>query len=124
MNYWFLGAGSINLLWAFIHLFLGGRDIARPLLNSPNLEASVKYVLYVCWHVTTLVLVAISIMFLVAAYMSSQALVLSMIATLLTIAIVIMGLVIPPVLGQSYKIVPQGWLFVPVAILGLFGIFY
>jgi len=38
--------------------------------------------------------------------------------TLLASLFTMIGLFVPPMLRQSYRIIPQGWMFLPVAILG------
>ena len=49
MNWLLITAGVLALLTSAIHIFAGGNDVARPLLNT-SLTNDVKYALYACWH--------------------------------------------------------------------------
>ncbi len=60
------------LLWAaaamagvtfFVHTFIGGKFVARPLLADGALPKASKWLNYYCWHITTLVIVALAIAF-------------------------------------------------------------
>ena len=41
MNYFLLGAAVLAALIVAVHLFAGGRDVARPLLQSTELDDTV-----------------------------------------------------------------------------------
>jgi len=60
MDPWFLFAAGLSLLTALIHLFAGGDEVARPLLGSTDLGTVPRLTAYYCWHVTTLVLLAMT----------------------------------------------------------------
>lgn len=49
MNLIILIAAILGLLTTAIHIFLGGKDTASPLLKT-TLEKQAKYTLYSCWH--------------------------------------------------------------------------
>ena len=40
-------------LWFVVHLILGGRQIARPLVEAQSLNPVVRHTQYLCWHFTT-----------------------------------------------------------------------
>lgn len=56
-------AAIMSLLTWIVHVFVGGAEIVRPLLASNQLNQSVRFTLYYCWH-----LVTIAIMGMVIAY--------------------------------------------------------
>ena len=58
-----VGAAIMSLLTWIVHVFIGGAEIVRPLLASNQLNQSVRFTLYYCWH-----LVTIAIMGMVIAY--------------------------------------------------------
>ncbi len=59
MNIALACAAVLSLLTWAIHTFMGGKEIARPLLRS-SMEAVPKYTNYYCWHLVTMVLFAMS----------------------------------------------------------------
>lgn len=60
MSYAALAAAIFAGLTCLIHLVLGGRDAARPLLNSKDLQTAPKLTNYYCWHIVTIVLALMS----------------------------------------------------------------
>lgn len=67
MNGW-LGAAGLAAAFTFcIHTFVGGRMIAKPLLEG-DLPAQMKTVLYGCWHFATICLAAFVVAFFLAAF--------------------------------------------------------
>ncbi len=68
MNMWFLAAGLGALFVCWVHVVMGGKDIARPLLESTELNPVVKYTHYYCWHLVTVMIAGLGAMFLLAAF--------------------------------------------------------
>lgn len=60
-NYWLFAAGVAAVLTAFIHVFGGGPEIARPLLLAKDIDDVAKYVNYYCWHLVTLTIAAMGV---------------------------------------------------------------
>ncbi|WP_306015870.1 hypothetical protein [Oceanicaulis sp. MMSF_3324] len=119
MNTWLLVAAVLSAGICWLHTFVGGRRIARPLLTAP-LPSKPKHTSYFCWHIVTLVLAALGIMFLYAA-VQPEGVDVAWVAVGLTASIAVYGIVMPPSLRLKYTDHPQGWLFVPVAIVGAWG---
>ena len=65
---YFAAAGAIAGIWLVVHLFLGGREVARPLLASVELDPMVRDVQYLCWHFTSVGIAGIALFFAVAAF--------------------------------------------------------
>lgn len=121
MNVFLLTAAGLSAAVCLVHTFAGGRTIAGPLLNSTDLHPVPKYVTYYCWHIVTIVLAMIAVMYAVAAFRSGSV-DLAMVATALTGSFCLMGLAIPPLKKQKYKNMPQGWLFLPIVLLSVLGL--
>ncbi|WP_428642788.1 hypothetical protein [Roseibium sp.] len=121
MNIFLLIAAGLSAGVCLIHTFLGGREIAVPLLQAADLAPVPKYVSYFCWHIVTIALAAIAAMFAFAA-MRPDSLELAWAATGLTGAICLLGLAVPPMKKQTYAHMPQGWLFLPITVLGAIGV--
>jgi len=121
MNNFHLAAGVVSGLIAALHIVVGGTVDARPLLRNTTLRPSVKFTHYYCWHLVSLTLVAITVVFLLTASsrLSADA---AICATALAAAFSLFGLFLAPIVKQPYRSLPQGWLFAPVAILGALGL--
>lgn len=121
MNYLLLAAAGLSAVVCLIHTFAGGRIIAVPLLKARDLHPVPKYVTYYCWHIVTIVLAMIAVMFAIAGF-RTESLDLGWAATALTAAFCLLGLAVPPLKKQKYTHMPQGWLFLPVVVLGILGV--
>lgn len=119
MNIFLLAAAGLSAAVCLIHTFAGGRTIAVPLLKA-DLHPVPKYVAYYCWHIVTIVLAVIAVMFALAG-VRADSLDLGWVATALVTSFCLLGLAVPPLKKQKYKNMPQGWLFLPIAVLGITG---
>jgi hypothetical protein len=115
----FGAAGAVAALWFAVHLIVGGRQIARPLVQAQTLEPVVRHTQYLCWHFTTVAIAAMALFFGIAAVTGIVAFATS--ATLLAAGFFVVGVGLVMALGESHARLPQGWLFLPVAALGLLG---
>lgn len=121
MEHWtFFAAAGLAALWLVIHLFAGGRDTARPLLDSVELSPVVRDTLYICWHFVTVSLALMAGLFVWAGLSGQTAPALAATALAAAFSLVGIGLVLRQ--GSNHLQVPQGWLFVPVAGLGCAGL--
>ncbi len=116
----FFGAGAIAALWFLVHIFLGGRDIAGPLLASTELHPVVRDVNYICWHFVSVGIAGMAGFFLWAGYAGDTSL--AMAGTLMAAGFTVTGVAIAFKQGASHLNVPQGWLFLPIAVLGIAGL--
>ncbi|MEL6111885.1 MAG: hypothetical protein AAFR20_03685 [Pseudomonadota bacterium] len=122
MNIWFVGAGILGILVMLIHLFLGGREIARPTLNDGDMPSVVRYTNYFCWHLVTLSLGLMSAGFFYSAF--PQTPVAPAVAALLfasAAAFLCLGVNFRFSLKQAHH--PQWLLFLPIAAAGAIGMF-
>ena len=121
MSFWFFVAAScLCAIWLAVHLVLGGRDIARPLLDTTALSPVVRDTHYLCWHFTSVAIGCMSGFFgWAAATMSPQP---AIAGTILAAAFTVSGIGLVLMRGGRFAELPQGWLFLPVTVLGLTGI--
>lgn len=121
MNLWFLTASATSFAITLLHIFGGGPTVAAPMLAAKELDAVVKYLNYYCWH-----LVSISLTLMAAAFAWSglvdDAWEAAVLGTVTATAYFVWGLALVIIKRQRFRDMPQGWLFLPVAVLGLFGI--
>lgn len=120
MNALYASAAVLSAAVFLIHTFLGGRTIARPLLATPDLHPIPKLTSYYCWHIVTITLAVVSGMFAYAA-VAEGGKDIAWAATLLTFGYCGLGLAVPVLNKQKFSHMPQGWLFLPIAILGVAG---
>ncbi len=113
-----LAAGAASGGLALLHIVAGGRAIARPLIDARDIGETAKYTNYYCWHLVSIVLVLMSAGFFFAAFRPDPS-DLTLLLTAIAAAFAVWGIVLPVSVGQSYGQMPQGWLFVPIAALGL-----
>ena len=120
LNIWLMSAALLCAITSMVHVVLGGRDVARPLLEQ-QLGEELKFTLYLCWHITTIVLVGMSVALALASLglASRDVAWLASIASLL-FAVLNVGVVIRFRLPPSRF--PQWVLFVPIALLGFAGL--
>jgi len=117
---WLWTAATISLITWALHTFATRRTIVEPLLNADINRVS-KFTNYYCWHMVTIVLLAMAASFAVAAQIPS-AWELAAAATLLATAFAVWSLVLVFWKKQKPFELPQWVLFVPIAVTGLLGL--
>lgn len=121
MNVWFFAAGVVSVVTACTHTYLGGIHVVRPLLAVEGLTRASRWLNYYCWHITTILLVAMAIVFLRAAFaeeMRETAALMTILAasnSLLCLAVALKGSV------QPFRF-PALTLFAVTAVLGTLGL--
>lgn len=116
----FCAAGAIAALWLAFHLFVGGKEVVRPLRDAPGLDPVVKDTLYLGWHYVTVAVALLAVLFLFASLTSRHDF--AMAGALLAWSLTLVGIVMAPAIGAKFRDLPQGWLFLPVAALGTAGL--
>lgn len=66
--YAYLIPAAISLALIVLHFVQGGPEVVRPLLASRELPSDVVHVLYLCWHLVTIVLGASVVAYVGAAF--------------------------------------------------------
>lgn len=59
----FWAAAASSLATFAVHTFVGGAYVARPLLSDQELPKAAKWLAYYCWHVVTILLLALAAAF-------------------------------------------------------------
>ena len=67
MNTLLLIAGIISFITFIVHTFVGGAEIADPLMETTDLQEIPKLTAYYCWHMVTLLLFSMSCAYLYVA---------------------------------------------------------
>lgn len=120
---WLLFAAAIASLMTFLaHLFLGGRDVAKPLLNAPDIEEVTKLTTYYCWHIVTILLFAMTgAYFYVSLIQFDLPLTIAITSLAGACALLNIGLIaIRQLKPLDY---PQWVFFIPITLLGVLGMF-
>lgn len=117
---YFWAAAFLSSAWFLVHIFIGGREIAAPLRDSRALPMVVRETQYLCWHFTSAAIAFMAVAFALAAVSGIAAYAVA--ATLLSAAFSVTGVGLVALRGKSFRILPQGWLFVPVAGFGICGL--
>ncbi len=123
MNQLVLASGVLAALTAAIHLIAGGKEIARPLLES-TLTEQVKLTLYACWHLVSVALVLSSVTLLVngAGLFVSDWTIAFISVLWLLFGVVFLAVTLLKAKPSGLLRFPQWALLIPVGALGLWGI--
>jgi hypothetical protein len=119
-SFLFWAAAATAFTTFCVHTFIGGIYVARPLLADEGLPRASKWLAYYCWHLVTLMLAAVTLVYAALAVpviASDIALSLSLFClccSALSIAVAIKGR-IPPLRFPSTS------LFAALGLIGLAG---
>ena len=108
-------ASGLAAVWLVVHFILGGRDVAGPLRRNTQMPDVVRVTTWMCWHMVTACIALLAVLPVLAIMTDMPGLMIS--AMLLASALAIAGIAAQFILQTGFKKLPQGWLFVPVAIL-------
>ena len=122
MNLFLFAAAVVSLMTFLAHLFLGGREVAKPLLNTLEIQEVVRLTTYYCWHIVTILLF---VMTCVYAYVAMIQFDIPLTVAITSIAgacaVLNIGLIVMRKLNPLDY--PQWVFFVPIGLLGVFGLF-
>lgn len=121
MNLWLALAAALAALTTLIHVMLGGREVAAPLLAGDRLHPVPKFTLYYCWHLATIVLAALALAFALAAIGQAS----RDLAVFSTVGAGLFGvwsLVMVGLFRLRIAHFPQWALFAPIALCGALGL--
>ena len=121
INIWLLSAAILAFVACLLHLFAGGKVAARPLLADEKFNHIAKYTLWYAWHNVTLMLLGISVMLLIAAFIPQQ-IALAIAAVLLVASVFLLSLAMIIKFRLKFLQFPQWLLFLPVLGLGIIGL--
>lgn len=124
INIWFVLASLSSFMVCLTHIFLGGAVAVRPLIAAKSLNSVAKYTNYYCWHIVTIVIAALGIMFFIAAKFPST-FELAWAATLLALSFSVWNIVLYGWKRAEFRRwfeLPQWLLFLPVWAFGFAGL--
>lgn len=116
----FGSAGLLSVLWLLFHIVQGGKEVVRPLRASTGLEPDVRDTLYMCWHFVTATLAIMALSFILAIITASRDW--AMVGTSVAFGFTLTGIGQVLAMKARYRDLPQGWLFLPITILGTGGL--
>lgn len=121
MNGWFLAAAGLLTVICGVHIVMGGREAARPLLAATELDRTAKFTNYYCWHLVTIAIGALALAFAHASQ-AGAATDLALFATGIAFLFGAWSLGMIARFGLPPMQFGQWALFLPVSLLGLIGI--
>ena len=113
-------AGSIAAFLLIYHMIAGRKEVVLPMRSTPGLDPVVRDTLHLGWHCVTVTVALLSTLFLVAALTLRHDFAIA--GTMLAWGFAILGIGLVRTIGASYRDLPQGWLFLPIAALGTAGL--
>lgn len=120
-NLFFWAAAAVSVITFYVHTFIGGPRVAAPLLANKDLPKASIWLNYYCWHITTILILAIGGSFAyVAMNMSRPELAVfstgfTGIVSLLSVAVALKGSINP-------LRFPSTSLFASICLLGVVGL--
>jgi hypothetical protein len=120
---WFLFAAAVASLTTFLaHLFWGGHEVAKPLLNAPDIQEVPKLTTYYCWHIATILFFVMTCAYVYVALLQFDfPLTVAVTGIACACAVLSMGLIVVRKLKPLDY--PQWVFFVPITLLGVLGLF-
>ncbi|MBH5397551.1 hypothetical protein HZZ13_07055 [Bradyrhizobium sp. CNPSo 4010] len=120
MNAWFAAAAILSAGICGLHVVMGGREAARPLLAASGLDHVAKFTNYYCWHLVTIVIGALGAAFAYSSWQAS-AVDIAQFATAIALLFALWSVAMIVRFRLSPIQFPQWALFILIALLGLAG---
>jgi hypothetical protein len=121
MNGFFIAAAIAATGVTALHVFAGGRAIARPLLRARDIHPVARLTAYYCWHGVTIVLAGLAAAFGWAAF-DARAWPVAALAAGLCLAFALLGLGLVRITRQKHRHMPQWLLFTGLTALAVPGL--
>lgn len=112
-------AAGLSVAWFFLHVLVGGRQISRPLRTAEGVPHEVMATMVMCWNMVSAVLALMAGLFVMAAFWGAPFVIAG---SLLAGAVALGGIATRYQLATTFRVIPQGWLFVPIAALGCYAL--
>ncbi|WDI32913.1 hypothetical protein PUV54_06840 [Hyphococcus flavus] len=111
---------TLAVTMTLVHFFIGGRLIARPLLES-DLETLARMTLYLCWHGITIVLAGMALLYADALFWRKDPNSARLASGLAAAFFFLIWFVIAA-FGLGPLQLPQWIVFAPMAVFGALGV--
>lgn len=99
-----------------VHAIAGGKDTAKPIAAARTLDMTAKHTALLVFHLFTIALVQLTVMFAAAAYLDNRTLAVT--ATLICFSFAVTGVIYPIMAKVPFKVLPQASMFAGLAFLG------
>lgn len=103
------------------HVVSGGSEVVRPLLASRELPSDIVFLLYLCWHLVTIVLAASAVAYLGAAFDPAFR-PYALAATVIAGAITVWSFVVVAWKRQKHREMPQWILLLALTLSGVWAL--
>ena len=120
MNGWLIAAAAASFLVALTHIFAGTKPIVGPLLRVEGLNHVSRFTNYYCWHIVSILLLAMAAGFAYAALRPAVPLAVMMTFFAGAFMVWSVGLILWKRLRPFHM--PQWALFLPVTAFGILGL--
>jgi hypothetical protein len=120
MEIWLASAAIFSMVTCVIHVIVGGRFVAQPLLQAGELGTVAKYTNYYCWHLVTIAIAAMAAAYAYSAAYGARELAAFASLEALAFAAWNLGLILKN--GLSFIRFPQWGLFLLIAGAGAAGL--
>jgi hypothetical protein len=117
----YLIPAAISLGLIVLHFISGGREVVRPLLASRELPSDVIHILYLCWHLVTIMLAASVVAYLGAAFDPAFR-PYALAATVIASAIAVWSFALVVWKRQKHREMPQWIAFLMLTLLGVWAL--
>jgi hypothetical protein len=122
MNWFLFAAAVVSFITFLAHLFWGGREVVKPLLDASGIQEMPKLTMYYCWHIVT---IALFVMMCVYVYLSlfQSDLPLTIVITSIAAACALLSIGLIIIRRLKPLDYPQWVFFAPITLLGVLGLF-
>ncbi len=106
----------ICFMGALGHAIQGGRVMVDPLLHNEHVALAHSSMIWMVWHVVSVTFLCMAYFYFYGGLKKQRTLIHA--ANILTVAIGLVGLLAPLYLQVGYTILPNGLVFIPIALFG------
>ena len=118
---WLYIAAALSVITLLVHIFAGGKSVAKPLLESA-LDNEAKFASYYCWHLVTIVIAFMATCFALSAS-NITSLELAISASVLAFLFTCWSISLTVLKKQHVMTLPQWILFLPITLAGTLGVY-
>lgn len=108
-------AALLSLAWFAVHTFVGGPEVATPLAAS-DLPLAVRAPAWMVWNMVTGLLLLMALLLAWGTLKRKPDMLIA--GSLMACVFAVAGIGSAPLIGAGFALLPQGFLFIPVAIAG------
>lgn len=122
MNWFLFAAAVVSLITFFVHTFVGGYQVAKPLLNASGIQETTKLTTYYCWHICTILFLVMTCAYAYVALLQFD-IPLTVTVTSIAAGCALLSIGLITVLKLKPLDYPQWIFFIPITLLAVLGLF-